>query len=295
MSRLNIVIFSSVAFLFAGCFQSSQPQTGDLSDLSIPAVRTLLRSPKAQGVELSPAHGSPIHRIIHLKNWHVVPKELFAADLRDLADEPVSDNEIDRLYEKHLDNVESLQKEQIRLLRHFIQNHGLKRVYYEGLTDEDKPLFEMKIETYASTQNDSAEITRDVEEMLAEADDPELRRQLEGVLRGRRMFLLEMGAVGQLLMTGELEDVLPVEDAQLFEKANPLSKDGHIELKSETIEAREDAMVKKMLDGGPFAFVVLGGGHDLSDNIERLGSGSCEYLTVETGRYSQLSMLAGAK
>lgn len=168
-------------------------------------------------------------------------------------------------------------------------------MYYEGLTDEDKSLFEMKIEAYASAQNDAAEMTRDAEEILAETDDPELRRQLEGVLRDRRMFLLEMGAAGQLLMAGELEDVLPVEDAQLYEKANPLSKEGHIELKPETIEAREDAMVKKMLDGGPFAFVVLGGGHDLSDNIERLSGGTCEYLTVETGWYSQLSRLAGAE
>ena len=54
-------------------------------------------------------------------------------------------------------------------------------------------------------------------------------------------------------------------------------------------------MVKKMLDGGPFVFVVLGGGHDLSDNIERLGGGTCEYLTVETGMYRQLSRLAGAE
>ncbi len=54
-------------------------------------------------------------------------------------------------------------------------------------------------------------------------------------------------------------------------------------------------MVKKMLDGGSFAFVVLGGGHDLSDNIERLSGGKCEYLTVETEMYSQLSRLAGAE
>ena len=92
-----------------------------------------------------------------------------------------------------------------------------------------------------------------------------------------------------------MEDVLPVEDARLYEKANPLSEDGHIELDPETIEAREDEMVKKMLDGGPFAFVVLGGGHDLSDNIERLGGGTCEYLTVETGWYSRLSRLAVGK
>ena len=50
-----------------------------------------------------------------------------------------------------------------------------------------------------------------------------------------------------------------------------------------------------MLDGEPIAYVVLGGGHDLSDNIERLGGGTCEYLTVETKMYSQLSRLAGAE
>ena len=86
-----------------------------------------------------------------------------------------------------------------------------------------------------------------------------------------------------------------MEDARLYEETNPLSEDGHIELDPETIEAREDAMVKKMLDGGPFAFVVFGGGHDLSDNIERLGGGTCEYLTVETGWYSRLSRLAVAE
>jgi hypothetical protein len=103
------------------------------------------------------------------------------------------------------------------------------------------------------------------------------------------MFLLEMGAAGQLLLSGELEDVLPLEDARLYEKTNPLSEDGRIELKPKIIEAREDAMVKKILDGGPFAFMVLGGGHDLSGNIERLSGGLCEYLTVETGMYSRLS------
>ena len=64
-------------------------------------------------------------------------------------------------------------------LRHLIENHGLKRVYYEGLTDETKPLFEMKIEAYASAQNDAAEITKGAEEILAETDDPPtLRRSL---------------------------------------------------------------------------------------------------------------------
>jgi hypothetical protein len=108
---------------------------------------------------------------------------------------------------------------------------------------------------------------RDTEETLAEVDDPELRSQLESLMRDRRMFLLEMGAAGQLLMSDELDDVLAVEDARLYEEANPLSEDGHIELDPETIEAREDAMVRKMLDEEPFAFIVLG------DRIQKLEVG----------------------
>ena len=54
-------------------------------------------------------------------------------------------------------------------------------------------------------------------------------------------------------------------------------------------EVREDAIVKNLLHDGAFTFIVLGGGHDLSDNIERLSGGTCEYLTIETSKYQELS------
>ena len=103
-----------------------------------------------------------------------------------------------------------------------------------------------------------------------------------------REDLLAIGAPGRLMMVSDLE-ILPVEDAELFKRANPLTEDGRIKLDPATVEAREDAIVKNLLHDGSFAFIVLGGGHDLSDNIERLSGGTCEYLTVETLKYQELS------
>ena len=59
-------------------------------------------------------------------------------------------------------------------------------------------------------------------------------------------------------------------------------------LKPEAIEARQDAQVRTLLKAGTFAFVILGGAHDLQDNIKRLSAG-CEYLTVTTGTYGRLA------
>jgi hypothetical protein len=52
-------------------------------------------------------------------------------------------------------------------------------------------------------------------------------------------------------------------------------------------EARHDAQVKAALDNGPCALVILGGGHDLSASVRRLGKGKVEYLRVTTTRYRQ--------
>ena len=40
---------------------------------------------------------------------------------------------------------------------------------------------------------------------------------------------------------------------------------------------------------GPFALIVLGGGHDLSESVRRLSGGSCEYLPVTTARYREVA------
>jgi hypothetical protein len=45
--------------------------------------------------------------------------------------------------------------------------------------------------------------------------------------------------------------------------------------------------VKAALDSGPCALLILGGGHDLSESIRRLGESSTEYLRVTTRCYRQ--------
>ena len=96
--------------------------------------------------------------------------------------------------------------------------------------------------------------------------------------------LLEMGAAGRLLISGELEDVLPLEDADALEKAKPISPSGDIRLDLGKIEARHNAQVKTVLKEGQVAVIVLGGSHDLSASVRRLG-GDCEYLRVTTKRF----------
>lgn len=90
-------------------------------------------------------------------------------------------------------------------------------------------------------------------------------------------------------MSQDLEAVLPVEEEKTYRAAQPVQKDGRVMLKQELIEAREDAQVKTILAGGPFALVILGGSHDLADIVERLADGKCELIVVETSEFRKRS------
>lgn len=80
----------------------------------------------------------------------------------------------------------------------------------------------------------------------------------------RRADLRQMGAAGQLLVAGELKRVLPADDAELLRLGFPL-RDGFTDA---DLERREDEIVRRMVAAGKSSVVlVLGGSHDLSDNI----------------------------
>jgi hypothetical protein len=55
------------------------------------------------------------------------------------------------------------------------------------------------------------------------------------------------------------------------------------------IEARQDAQAKRLLDGGRFALIILGGAHDLSDNLDRLSGGKAEYVRVATREWREVA------
>src|SRR5208283_4725144 len=104
------------------------------------------------------------YRIVHLRDWHFVPKDLYALDMRDSHGRTLSTDEIDRLHEELLLEVEAVQLEQMSLLRCLIRHHGLRTVFCEGLTKNDLPNYHEKIA-----------VLQDMEKNQI----PHLRRQLQ--------------------------------------------------------------------------------------------------------------------
>ena len=235
--------------------QPVQSPAGCLSDL-----------PGVASVEAFKARGAQSHLIIHVLNWHFIPKTLFAADMRDQSVEPISDQEIDREYATFLAEVECVQHEQADLLRAIIQQFGTRRVHYEGLSQTEAAAFRQLVNALKRFSQRMPAGKTPIEEFLLEEF---------------RADMLRIGAPGHLLMSGELNAVLPVDDARLLKAAYPVQQDGTVRLDLQAIERREDAMVKNLLAGGPVTIVVLGGAHDLSDNVPK----SCEYVRLATKRY----------
>jgi len=141
-------------------------------------------------------------------------------------------------------------------------------------------------------RDERAEIVRALSEMRRAGREntadyrelAEIQRKIEEVLHAYRLDVLRIGVAGQLHMTGELDEVLPLDDAVLIDRADPRAGTDQVAMRPEAIEARQDAQVQTLLKAKPFAFVILGGAHDLGDNIAEQANG-CEYLVVTTREY----------
>src|SRR5260370_29877464 len=104
-----------------------------------------------------------------------------------------------------------------------------------------------------------------------------MHRGIDEMVREPRRQLLEYGASGELAVAGEIE-ALPLDDEDLLASANPVSPDGKVSVDPAKLESRHDAQAKAALTSGPCAFIVLGGGHDLSSSVRRLTGGQAEYM-----------------
>lgn len=102
-----------------------------------------------------------------------------------------------------------------------------------------------------------------------------------------RVALLELGAAGRLMMTGELEKVLPLEEAE--KQAKPITPSGEVKLDPAKLKARNDAQVRMAFKHGPVAVVILGGAHYLKGSASRFTGGGCDYIRVTTRRFRDLS------
>ncbi len=182
----------------------------------------------------------PTRRIIHILDWHFVSAEAFQADTPD------------GNYEDHLTLVRTVQANQRRLL----ESLSVEAVYVESLTPENLEQFKRQLTVMQPPMESESGLSQF------------LQAEYE-------LDLLRIGAVGQLAREGKL-DVLPAEDQAAYERANPIEAPEWMV----SNEVREDAIVEKLLAGPPVAVIVLGMGHDLRDNIERLSDGRCEYVRM---------------
>jgi hypothetical protein len=90
------------------------------------------------------------------------------------------------------------------------------------------------------------------------------------MLDQHRLAMLEIGAAGRLLVLGELQEVLPLDDAELLDAAGPDLANGKLAFDPLKVAARRDAMVQRALAKGHAAVIVLGRSHDLTENVLRI-------------------------
>jgi hypothetical protein len=277
-----------------------QPKTtARIDDLDIPATEILRPLPGIAQVEVCLKAEKPTSRIIHLRDWHFVPKELYALDMKQAHGRELTTEEIDRLHQELLLEVELIQLEQMAVLRCLIKYHGLKKVFSEGFSPGELDTYKEKIAVLRAMEKEQIPQIRkqldDVRKLIAAASKSGKEKaeaievELVTLLDQHQQRLLEMGAPGRLLIAGELEDVLPLEDAAALEQAKPITPSGKMKHDPQKIEARHDAQVRAVMKEGPVAVIVLGGSHDLTGSIQRIGGGKCEYLRVTTKRFKEIA------
>lgn len=288
----------------AKVFSDYRPTTrAQIDDLTASAEDIIRQLPGVAHVDVAVRAAKPTHRIIHLRDWHTVPADLYAVDLKNATGKDLSADEIAQRHKELLLEVEAVQAEQIALIRCLIIHHGLKRLYSEGLTEKDLPNFTAKVAALRDIDNNEIARARKeldgVRQLLKTLDcksNPyrcDEAMQIEATLLeliGRHQRdLVEFGVPARLLIAGEVREVLPLDDAALLDQAKPITPEGKTKFDPDKMKARHDAQVKAVMDKGGCGLVVLGGAHDLGESVRRLGQGRCEYIRVTTRRFKEFS------
>jgi hypothetical protein len=233
----------------------------------------------------------PARRVIHVRDWHFVPRDFYVLDLGQALGRHPTEEEVDAGYRGLLLEVELVQLEQERLLRALVRHHGLRRLLAEGLTPEGVANFKEALAVFKGIDGDLARLRE--ENAALKRRSAEVDRQLGEMESDHRRRLLEYGAAGRLAMLGEVE-VLPLDDADLLEGAKPARPDGVVHLDPARVKARHDGHVRRAFASGPCPVLVLGGSHDLSASVRGLGGGKAEYIRVTTRRFKQVAGGRGA-
>jgi hypothetical protein len=194
----------------------------------LPSPEELRKLPDVADVSVHNPSGE--RKLVHICDWHWISREAFLLDGGE-ADE----------YDAFLNQVETVQQEQMKALRAL----GVKKVYMEGESEKTIVRFRERVKTLKELR-------------LPTSDSPvdQLVRELY------REDLLQIGAAGRLFLSGEIDEVAPLEDHQAWRAANP-AKNGKVEFNEEANKRREQVMVAKIAKEKE-AVIVLGSEHQLS-------------------------------
>jgi hypothetical protein len=249
-----------------------QPKVnGMIGDLNAPAA-DILRQLPGVSVEQLVKIERPTHRIIHIRDWHYETREVFALEHKNSDD----------AYQRFLLQVELVQLANEAVLRRLLRYHGLRRVLAEGVTPQG-------LDGYQGTIVSLKEMDRSIAALQERAvasgkRSGKLHRGIELLLKEHRGRLVQYGASGRVAIDGDLQ-VLPLDDGLLLQQAKP----GAGGVDSEKLAARNDGQVKAAIAAGPVAVIELGGSHDLSESVRRVGGGQVEYYRLTTGRYVEVA------
>jgi hypothetical protein len=184
-------------------------------------------------------------------------------------------------FRQHLRTVEAVQAEQLTLLRSLVKEHGLNRVFVEGLTVEGERAYRAK--ALAWERDELPGQRRLLAEAKAAMNGNGIAAQIGEFIDQQQRALLDLGAPALLLAAGELAEVLALDDEDALEGAAPRMASRKLRLPPAAMRAREEAMVRR-LKGHALAVIVLGGAHDLSASVKALAPGA-EYVRVTVRAY----------
>lgn len=237
---------------------------------------------------LSGCGRSPVH-IIHVANWHWIPKESFAIDLRQ-SEPDLTDAQIDEKYMTFLDDLEFLQKVQSIRIRNEATKHnfqlGKRAAFYEGVTPDNLKAFAEANSRVKRVHQLESELNSYDGDETAKAE--EIRQKLRKLILELREERLQLGAVGQLIREGSFDSVLPLESTATLDAANPVTSEGKIQFDTAAVKAREVEMARRIAVGDPVAIVLLGGDHDLTEALKTTGR-PFTYERIETPAYKELA------
>lgn len=174
----------------------------------------------------------PTLTIVHIRDWHFIEYAEFKADVED----EIGADQIENQYVVFAREVQAVQDQQELFLNAMVKV-GHRDVWIEGLIPEFERAF-IHI-CHAAARNG-----------LYESPNP-----------------ISVGAAARLFVKQQIK-VHALDTDKGLRLTKPLDAAGKLrKISVADIEKREDLMIHRLRDHNGVAIVVLGGGHDLSNNV----------------------------